>query len=70
MFKIGVGLGIAVDFIDCQPHLVRFYKRLGYERTQETPIEHPELGPRIPMRLLCDRDYLARAGSILLEELE
>jgi N-acyl-L-homoserine lactone synthetase len=68
IFRIGVTLGIAVDFIDCQPTLVRFYRRLGYEQTRETPFEHPELGPRIPMRLWFDQDHLARAGSLLLRE--
>lgn len=68
IFKIAVKHGIAVDFIDCQPKLIPLYRRLGYQQTQAIPFEHPELGPRIPMRLWTDHAYLQRADSLLLKE--
>jgi predicted GNAT family N-acyltransferase len=65
LFQIGVAHGIAVDFIDCEARLVPFYRRLGYEQTED-PYVHPEFGPRIPMHLWTDCDYLKRAGSPLV----
>ena len=70
LFRIGRSHGIAVDFIDCQPKLIPLYRRFGYAQTSEQPFEHPELGPRMPMRLFTDRAYLQSVGSILLRRAE
>jgi hypothetical protein len=69
IFQIGASQGIAVDFIDCEPKLVPLYRRLGYELTTDEPFDHPELGPRMSLRLWVDSDYLARVRSPFLRHL-
>src|SRR5262249_29290229 len=69
LFRIGVSRGVAVDFIDCEQHLIPMYYRLGYRQTAEMPFEHPELGPRYPMRLFTDRSYLSRVRSPFVSSL-
>jgi GNAT superfamily N-acetyltransferase len=66
IFQYAVARGIGVDFIDCEAKLVPLYHRYGYRQTSDIPFEHPELGPRIPMRLWTDVPYLARARSAFL----
>ena len=63
LFGIGVARGVAVDFIDCERRLMPMYFRLGYRQTTDEPFEHPELGPRHPMRLFTDRNYLIQVRS-------
>ena len=46
--------------------LIPLYRKFGYVQTSEQPFEHPELGPRMPMRLYTDRAHLQSVGSILL----
>ena len=69
VFRIAVSRGVKVDFIDCERHLIPIYYRLGYRQTTEKPFEHPELGPRYPMRLFTDRSYLSRVRSPFVSSL-
>lgn len=69
VFRLGVLRGMAADFIDCEQRLVPMYRRLGYRPVGDQPFEHPELGPRMPMRLLADREYLRIVRSPFLRNL-
>jgi GNAT superfamily N-acetyltransferase len=58
--------GILVDVIDCNPHLVQFFQRIGY-RLYKQNIAHPDYGTVIPMALLVgDLEYMRRVRSPLL----
>lgn len=55
--------GMVVDFINCNPHLVRLYEQLGYRRYTEN-YEDPNLGFQVPLALMIDDDsFLERIGS-------
>lgn len=63
----GLRLGTAFDFIDCNHHLVGFFRKLGY-RQIFPDIVHPEYGPVVPMVLaMHDTNHLANVGSPFLE---
>jgi hypothetical protein len=70
VFRLGILRGMAADFIDCEQRLLPVYHRLGYRQTSEQPIEHPDLGPRYPMRLFSDRAYLESVRSPFLRNLQ
>lgn len=56
---------IQFDFIDCNPHLLRMYQKIGH-RIYRTTISHPEYGTVIPMvMILDDVAYFERIGSPL-----
>lgn len=57
--RIGVEEGIEIAFCDCQPHLIRYYQRIGF-RGYESPVYNdPEFGIMVPMAFLFgDPDYL------------
>lgn len=42
--------GVEWDYIDCNPHLLHFFTRLGY-RPHRTDLVHPEYGPVTVLRL-------------------
>ena len=67
MYDWGTRQGVQTDYIDCNPHLVRFFQRLGYHDLGR--IEHPEYGGVHLMRLEHDLDYLTHIGSPLLAAL-
>jgi predicted GNAT family N-acyltransferase len=63
IYRSGRTAGILLDFINCNPHLVRFYEMLGYRRYRPY-FEHPELGFQIPLVLICDdAEYFRRIKS-------
>lgn len=63
VYRFGLENGIRHDFIDCNPHLERFFQRLGF-RPYMGKAEHPEYGPVLPLRLdLTDFEYLRQIGS-------
>lgn len=68
-FDIGLKNNIRWNYIDCNPPLVSFFKRLGYvERFKK---EHVEYGDVSCMRLdLYDQDHLAAVGSPLLSNVQ
>ena len=47
-YELGLGSGIAWNFIDCNDHLVGFFERLGYEFTHQPT--HEEYGQVNAMR--------------------
>ena len=57
---------IEVSFCDCQPHLVRYYQRIGF-RSYECPVYNdPEFGIMIPLTFINgDLDYLKSIRSPL-----
>ena len=57
--RIGVEEGIEIAFCDCQPHLIRYYQRIGF-RGYESPVYNdPEFGIMVPMAFLFgDPAYL------------
>jgi hypothetical protein len=62
LYGYGLDRGVDADYIDCNPHLVPFFERLGY-RAGGT-IRHPEYGHVTLMRLdLGDLTHLRRVGS-------
>ena len=66
VFRLGILRGMVADFIDCEPRLVPIYSRLGYRPASDRPFEHPELGLRVSMRLLADRESLQSVRSPFL----
>ena len=47
--RIGLDEGIELAFCDCQPHLIRFYNRIGF-RGYECPVyDDPEFGIMVPL---------------------
>jgi hypothetical protein len=55
--------GVVCDFIDCNPHLERFFARFGY-RNYCGRINHPEYGDVLPMVcLLIDHEHRAELDS-------
>ena len=64
-FAYAVAHGTVCDFIDCNPHLERFFTRFGY-RSYNGRLIHPEYGDVLPMLLLCpDLEHLQRVRSPL-----
>lgn len=61
----GYRLGVEVDFIDCNKHLIPFFERMGYF-SYTGWVFHKEYGTVRPMFLAVDTiSYLRRLGSIL-----
>jgi hypothetical protein len=50
-FSHALGLGVVCDFMDCNPHLERYFARFGY-RAYCGRISHPEYGDVLPMLLV------------------
>lgn len=66
-FEIATHQGCLVDFIDCNPPKVKYFRRLGY-RVSGSNFEHKEYGHVTPMVLLNnDRNHLLRSRSPLLK---
>ena len=61
---VGLREGIEVAFCDCQPHLIRFYQRIGF-RGYECPVYNdPEFGIMVPHAFVYgDVDYLKSIRS-------
>ena len=58
--------GICYDFIDCNPHLEKYFHGLGYKTYRER-IQHAEYGDVMPMLLdLHDIAYLKSVSSPLI----
>jgi predicted GNAT family N-acyltransferase len=58
--------GVELVFLDCVPHLINFYTRLGWRQYTDN-IEDAAVGILVPMCLVFnDREHLARVGSNLL----
>lgn len=61
--------GIREDYIDCNPHLISFFERLGYRLSHS--VDHPEYGEVSVMRLhLRDRSHLEAKKSPFLPILD
>lgn len=68
MYRFCVAQGVALCLLDCRPHLLNLYQRLGF-RTYGRPYSEPAYGLLIPMALLIDdRAHLERVGSPLLAD--
>ena len=66
-YERGLELGTCFDCIDCNAHLVPFFKYLGY-RQLWPEVDHPEYGRVVPLVLaMNDVRYLTRIGSPLAE---
>jgi hypothetical protein len=62
-YKQGLPLGPVFDFIDCNPPLVLFFRKLGYRQVFPN-INHPEYGAVIPLVLaIYDREHLESVKS-------
>ena len=62
-YDIGLRRGTRWNFIDCNDHLVRFFKSLGWQEYVD-PAEHPEYGLVHRLRLdLRDIQYLEHVQS-------
>ncbi|AXQ31471.1 GNAT family N-acetyltransferase [Solimonas sp. K1W22B-7] len=58
--------GKQLVFLDCVPHLINYYTRLGWRQYTDN-VEDTNVGILVPMCLVFDdRDHLARVGSNLL----
>jgi predicted GNAT family N-acyltransferase len=58
--------GQKLVFLDCVPHLINFYSRLGWRQYTDN-VEDADVGILVPMCLvLDDREHLVRVGSNLL----
>ena len=65
MYRFCVAQGVTLCLLDCRPHLLNLYQRLGF-RTYARPYSEPGYGLLIPMALLVtDRTHLERVGSPL-----
>jgi hypothetical protein len=63
VYQFGLEQGILFDFVDCNPHLERFFLGLGYCRYR-TRILHPEYGEVLPLVLpVADLGHLDAVGS-------
>ena len=69
-FRMGVGRDVRWNYIDCNCHLVEFFRGLGW--VEHLPVaEHPEYGLVHRMRLdLTDRQHLVTVGSPFARLLE
>ena len=62
--ELCVAENIEVSFCDCQPHLVRYYQRIGFRSYQCTVYNDPEFGIMIPLAFINgDVAYLQRTRS-------
>lgn len=60
-----------VAVCDCQPHLIRYYQRLGFRSYDCEVYNDPEFGIMIPLAFgVRDLDYLARIRSPLRKALD
>lgn len=60
----GRAAGLIFDFINCNPHLVRFYEQMGYRRYCSYYYD-PNLGFQVPLVLISDdQEHLQSVGSI------
>ena len=53
MLRFALEQGVAAIFLDCRPHLINFYMRLGF-RPYAPTASHPIPGILVPMVLLLD----------------
>lgn len=61
-----IKLGMRVIFLDCVPHLVGYYQRLG-ARVYTESIEDADVGILVPMCIVLeDQPHLARVRSVFL----
>ncbi len=62
--RIGLQEDVEIAFCDCQPHLIRYYQRIGF-RGYECPVYNdPEFGIMVPMAFIFgDPDYLKSIRS-------
>jgi CRP-like cAMP-binding protein len=66
-YRMCLGSGVALALIDCVPHLVGLYRRLGFRRYR-SGVNDPNTGVLIPMAFdLWDREHLAALGSPLVD---
>jgi hypothetical protein len=67
-YRVGIGRGVVMDFIDCNRHLEGFFHKLGY-RAYCGRRSHAEYGDVLPM-VLYSRDWLhlSVVGSPFLKE--
>ncbi len=62
-YEIGHENNIEVNFIDCNPHLLKYFLMLGY-RYYSANITHPEFGSVTPLVLINqDAEYLKKINS-------
>ena len=64
LYRDGKVAGMEFDFIDCNDHLVPFFKYMGY-RMYKGKVDHPEYGSVNPMVLVgSDQEYLERVHKL------
>lgn len=62
-FRVGLEQGIRWNFIDCNEHLIQFFKRLGF-REYRPMVQHDEYGEVMPLVLkLHDQAHFDELGS-------
>ena len=62
--RIGLREGIEVAFCDCQPHLIRFYQRIGFRGYECRVYNDPEFGIMVPHAFVYgDAGYLKSIRS-------
>jgi CRP-like cAMP-binding protein/predicted GNAT family N-acyltransferase len=67
MYRFCVAQGLAICFLDCRPHLINLYQRLGF-RSYGRPYSEPGYGLLIPMALqIDDCTHLAAVESPFLK---
>lgn len=63
VLRFALQKGVAVLFLDCRPHLINFYMRLGF-RPYAPTASHPIPGILVPLVLLLDdHEHLVRVRS-------
>ena len=63
--RFGIAKRIHLAFCDCEPHLMPFYRSIGF-RSYKSVVGHATSGVLIPLILVVsDRAYLDRIGSYL-----
>ena len=66
LYRFGLAHEVRWSFIDCNAHLVDFFRRAGFVQHLPTTLHH-EYGRVTPMRLsLLDEEHLACVGSPFL----
>ena len=62
-YQVGLDHDVHFTFIDCYPHLIQYFKKLGFKEYQDNLI-HPEFGLVTPMVLVNqDLAYLKEINS-------
>ncbi len=62
--RIGIREGIEVAFCDCQPHLIRYYQRIGFQGYECEVYNDPEFGIMVPHAFVFgDAGYLKSIRS-------